>query len=116
MEDVQGQYVPQFVDDEGQPMFNRDGNRVAEPVEFVRLFLARPENANLVKTQMAPGSGAKPPGGPAQPPPDGLPMTLDQFKALSPEDRQAVAHKLTPEQMAKLVGAEKPQADEGYIQ
>ena len=107
MAEQDGRFVPDFRDADGQPLYDGDAKRVTDASSFVRMFLALPDNANLVKAGAQPGSGARPPGGPANPP-DGLPKTLADFNALPPEKRQEIAQKMTPDQRREFMGVKVP--------
>lgn len=109
-----GQYVPQFMDVDGQAAFDANGQRVADAGVFVKLFLALPENANLVTATLSPGSGAQPPGAPPQPQQAGMPRTLEEFNALPAEKKAEVARSMTPEQRQAFLGVQQP-AKGGYI-
>jgi len=107
-----GRFVPQFVGPDGQGAF--DGPEpVRDTDRFVALFLATPENANLLRPTVTPGSGAKPAGGPAIPM-DPTPRTKAEFLSLSPEERTRVAHQMTRQQRDTLLGR-GPADDGGYF-
>jgi len=95
--DESGQFVPQFFDADGRPLYDGNG-RVADARTFVSMFLGLPENANLVRAGAQPGSGAKPAGG-AQP---SLPTSIAELNALSPEQRAEVTSKMKPEDWARM--------------
>jgi len=97
-----GQFAPEFLDEEGHPAYNADG-AIKDAETFVRLFLSLPENANLVKPSAKAGSGARPPGGPAAPQP-GTPRSMEEFLALPADRRKAIADAMTPEQRRELMG------------
>lgn len=107
-ENETGQFVPDYRDNEGQPLYDGASQRVTDAKVFVGLYLAQAENANLVKAQANPGSGAKPPGGGSPPAEGNIPTTRAEFDALTPEARAKVAAKMTDEQRKALVGIEAP--------
>lgn len=105
-ENETGQFVPDYRDAEGQPLYDGASQRVADAKVFVGLYLAQADNANLVKAQANPGSGARPPGG-GPPPTEGkIPTTRAEFDALTPDARKAVASKMTADQRKALMGIE----------
>ena len=97
-----GQYAPEFVDGSGQPAFV-GSERVTETKRFVDQFLSMPENANLVRSTVTPGSGAKQSGGMAINT-DLVPRTKVEFLALSPDQRRRVANRMTGRQRDVLLG------------
>jgi len=95
-------FVPEFVDDDDQPLF--DGpQRVTDIKRFVDLFLAKVENANLLRSTVTPGSGAKQAGGLAVNI-DSMPRTKAEFLALPPDERLRVANRMTRHQRDAILG------------
>ena len=104
-----GRFVPEFVDHDGNAVF--DGpKRVRDTDRFVNLFLSAPENGNLLRPTVTPGSGAKQAGGPAIPM-DSMPRTKAEFLSLSPEERIHVANRMSRQQRDALLG--RGAADDG---
>jgi hypothetical protein len=111
-ESADGRFVPEFVDRDGQPLF--DGpQHVNDAQRFVDLFLAMPENANLVRSTVTPGSGAKQAGGPATYM-DSIPRSKAEFLSLPPEERLAVANRMTRQQRDAILGRGSAE-DGGYL-
>ena len=98
-ETPQGQFVPEFLDDDGQRMYDANAQHVADAKTFVGMFLSLPENANLVKAQAAAGSGAKAQTGQGQ---QNKPRSLEEFNALNPEARARIAGDMTLEDWAAM--------------
>ena len=101
VEQDDGQFAPRFLDDRGAAAFDEAG-RPVDAAGFVRAYLSRPENANLVRAGSLGGSGARLSGTPGGP--DGLPVTLEEFNALDPRDRRRVALRLSRRQREALLG------------
>ena len=101
-ETPEGGFLPDFRSADSTPMYDGKGERVTDAGTFVSLFLGLPENANLVRSKAAPGSGAQPAGG--QTNQDGIPANLEAYNALTPEERQAAAMKMTTEQRNAMLG------------
>ena len=98
----EGQFVPELVDVNGGPVF--DGpHRVTETRRFVELFLSLPENANLVRSMVVPGSGARQAGGTATNT-DMMPRTKAEFLSLPADQRLALANRMTAQQRDALLG------------
>lgn len=93
-------YIAQFVDANGQEMYDANG-KVTDMQVFVDAYLA--EHPTLCGATANPGSGAQAQGGPAPQPTD-KPKTLEEFNALSPEKRQEVARQMTKEERDALRG------------
>jgi len=111
-ESADGGFAPEFVGADGQPVF--DGpQRVTEPQRFVELFLAMPENANLVRPTVTPGSGARRAGGPATSS-EPTPRSKAEFLSLPPEERLAVANRMTRAQRDAMLGRGSAE-DGGYL-
>ncbi len=107
-----GRFVAEFVDADGQPVF--DGpQRVADTDRFVDLFLSQPENANLVRPTVTPGSGAKQAGGLAVNM-DSMPRTKAEFLSLPPDERLSVANRMTRQQRDAILGRDSSD-DGGYL-
>jgi len=103
---------PEFLTADGQPVF--DGpERVTDVRRFVDLFLSQPENANLVRSTVTPGSGAKQAGGLATNL-DSIPRTKAEFLALPPERRLAVANRMSRQQRDAILGRGSPDGG-GYL-
>ena len=100
-EGADGTFVAQYLDTDGKPMY---GGPNAEPVvdadTFVRLFLGLAGNENLVRSTVAPGSGAQTPGGGTQP--TGTVRSLADLAKLTPEQRTKVVTEMTDEQARAL--------------
>jgi hypothetical protein len=112
VETPEGRFVPEFAEADGEPMM-AGGERVADAQRFVGLFLAMPENANLVRSTVAPGSGARQAGGAATRT-DPVPRTRAEFLALPPERRRQVAGRMTRQQRDALLGRGSPDGA-GYL-
>jgi hypothetical protein len=98
VEQPDGQFAPRFFDEQGRAATDEAGTPV-EADAFVRGFLSRSENANLVRAGFVAGSGARV-GGSA----DVLPLTLSDFHALPPSQRRQVALRLSRRQRESLLG------------
>jgi len=107
-----GQFAPEFLDTDGQPLYNAEGQRVATATEFVNAFLSLPENANLVKADRLPGSGARPTGGAPQQ--TGKPRSLAEFEAMTSDQRRATAQAMSSADRMALLGHPSGKAS-GYI-
>jgi len=107
-----GQFVPECVDADGQPL--PDGSEeVAGTQQLVDLFLSLPENANLVRSTVTPGSGARQAGGLANHM-DFVPRSKAEFLSLPPEERLAVANRMTRQQRDVVIGR-KAAGGGGYL-
>ena len=105
-------FATEFVDADGQPVF--DGpQRVTDANRFVHLFLSLPENANLVRSTVTPGSGAKQAGGPTVNM-DSTPRTKAEFLSLSPDERLSIANRMTRKQRDAILGRDSVD-DGGYL-
>jgi len=111
MTEKDGQFLPEFLDNEGQPVYDAAG-RITDPNVFVQFFLAQPENANLVRSPFQAGSGAKPQGSAASNVPK--PRTIDEFNALSPEQRKKASLEMTPQERKAIMGVTY-QPGEGFL-
>jgi len=101
-----GRFEPDFIDSDGQPLYDGNGNRVADARSFVQLFLALPENANLIKAGASPGSGAKPGGVTSNP--TGKPTSIAEWNALPQEKRDELAEEMTVEDWTRMGALGKP--------
>lgn len=110
-EQSDGNFVPEYLDAEGQPAFDGQSQRITDAKVFVELFLAQPENANLITSKAVPGSGATPAGGQQQTGDEVLPTTAEEFNALPPEKRAEVAAKLGAEGIKKILGVDQQQIE-----
>jgi len=112
-EQADGTFVPDYRDDQDQPLYDGSAQRVTDARTFVQMFLSQPENANLVKAQATPGSGAQP-GGSPPPPPSDKPKTLEEWNALTPEQKAKIGPTLTREERDAMRGRTKPDR-QGFI-
>jgi len=111
-ETAEGRFAPEFLTADGQPVF--DGpERVTDVRRFVDLFLSQPENANLVRSTVTPGSGAKQAGGLAVNM-DSMPRTKAEFLSLPPDERLRVANRMTRQQRDAILGRDSSD-DGGYL-
>jgi hypothetical protein len=101
VESAGGQYAACFLDEHGRMALDEAG-KLLDAEGFVRAYLSRPENANLVRAGSSGGSGARLAGSAATP--DALPLTLADFKSLDPRERRKVALKLSRRQREALLG------------
>ncbi len=107
-----GEPALEFLDEAGQPLL--DGERpVTDANRVVSDFLARPENANLVRPNVIPGSGARQAGGGGSAGED-LPRTRREFLALPSDERQAAAARMTRAQRDAILGR-GGRDDGGYL-
>jgi len=106
-----GQFAPGILDASGRPLLDDNGSPMGLET-FVARFLSQPDNANLLRSSSAPGSGAKPAGGSTGA--EVAPRTLAQFNALPPERRRAVALGISRQQRQALLGL-TPSAEAGYL-
>lgn len=97
-----GRFLPRFLDADGQPVFI-DGQPVTDTRTFVDLLLSMPENANLVRPTVTPGSGARQAGGVAINT-ESIPRTKAEFLSLPADQRLAVANRMTPRQRDAVLG------------
>ncbi len=100
-----GQFRPEYFDAENQPMYDGNGQRIADADTFVKAFLALPDNSNLVKANTPPGSGAQPTGGPTNN--RGAPTSVEAFNALPEAERAEAAQSMTAEQIDAAAGVVK---------
>lgn len=106
-----GRMRPMVLDDDGLPVADESGEPVDMPT-FVSLFLSLPENANLVRSAVTPGSGARPAGG--APALDGRPRSLEEFNDLPEPRRMQWAMELGPAKLRALLGLSRP-GDRGFL-
>jgi len=98
----EGRFVPRFSDSDGRPILDGD-KPLADTTKFVERFLSMPENANLVRSTVTPGSGARQAGGMTTHM-DPTPRSRAEFLALAPEQRLAVANRMTRQQRDAILG------------
>jgi len=110
-EGADGQFAPGILDASGRPLLDDNGSPMGLET-FVARFLSQSDNANLLRSSSAPGSGAKPAGGATGA--EVAPRTLAQFNALPPERRRAVALGISRQQRQALLGL-TPSAEAGYL-
>jgi hypothetical protein len=112
IETADGRYEAHFTAPDGQAAL--DGNKpIRDARHFVDAFLALPENANLVRSTVIPGSGARQAGG-VMTHVDPMPQSKAEFLALPPSQRLTVANRMTRQQRDSILG--RSSADEGgYI-
>ncbi len=111
VEQEDGQFSPQFLDDRGRAAVDGAGKPI-DAETFVRSYLSQPQNANLVRATSAGGSGARLAGLPGQV--SGLPQTLADFNSLPPSERRQAALRLSRAERQALLGL--PGADRvGYL-
>ncbi len=111
VEGADGQFAPCFLDGRGRVAADEAG-KLLDADGFVRTYLSRPENANLVRAGSVGGSGARLAGSAAAA--DGVPTTLADFNALDPRERRRVALKLSRRQREALLGL-RPNEGAGYL-
>jgi len=105
-----GHLALSFLGGDGRPI--ADDEAVPDVQALVSLFLSLPENANLVKANTTPGSGARPAGGAA----GALtrPRSLAEFNGLSEADRMQWALEMGPGKLRTLLGLGTAQ-DRGFL-
>lgn len=107
-----GRFEARFADEAGQVAM--DGETPIRDVrQFVESFLAMPENANLVRPTVLPGSGARQCGAAATPV-DSMPLSKAEFLSLPPSQRLAVANRMSRRQRDSLLGRDRADGG-GYI-
>jgi len=112
IETSDGRFEPHVADPAGRVAL--DGDKPVRDVRrFVEAFLALPENANLVRCTVIPGSGARQAGA-AVTHLDNLPQSKAEFLALPPSQRLTVANRMTRQQRDSILGR-APAGDGGYI-
>ena len=112
IETTDGRFEARFADPGGQVAL--DGDKPFRDVRhFVDTFLARPENANLVRSTVLPGSGARQAGAAATAA-VGVPLSKAECLALSPGQRLAAANRMTRRQRDGILGRNASD-DGGYI-
>ena len=112
-ETATGHFAAKFLDANGQPLYDVDG-QVTDVSKFVKSFLTQPMNANLVKPAGNTGSGARPSGAPSGAS-NNIPTTLEEFNALSSEQREAVVSKMTKAQRHATLGISPTGGQSGYL-
>jgi hypothetical protein len=95
-----GRLEPEFLDP-GEPPAGGQGPQDAQAL--VGLFLSRAENANLVRSMVTPGSGARQAGGLATHL-DFMPRSKAEFLSLPSDQRLAVANRMTRQQRDAILG------------
>jgi len=99
VESADGHFVPDFRDADDQPIYNGDGQRVTDMQEFVNRFLSHPDNAYLVRSNVAPGSGAKPAGGGTQ---SASTVTMQSLQNMTPAQREEKLASMTDAEVAAM--------------
>jgi len=113
VETADGRYEANFTAPDGQAAFDGGSKPIRDARHFVDAFLALPENANLVRSTVIPGSGARQAGG-VMTHMDPMPQSKAEFLALPPSQRLTVANRMTRQQRDSILG--RSSADEGgYI-
>lgn len=95
-----GRLEPEFLD--SGPSLG-DGQGPSDAQGLVDLFLSRTENANLVRSMVTPGSGARQAGGLATHL-DFMPRSKAEFLSLPSDQRLAVANRMTRQQRDAILG------------
>ena len=102
MVESNGQFLPDYRDQLGQPLYDGSAQRVTDAKAFVSLYLSEPMNANLVRSNAVPGSGARPQGAPQA---KGVkPRTMAEFQAMTPEQQIEVGKTMSDEEVFALAG------------
>ncbi len=112
IETADGRYEAHFTAPDGQAAFS-GGKPIRDTRHFVDAFLALPENANLVRSTVIPGSGARQAGG-VMTHMDPMPQSKAEFLALPPSQRLTVANRMTRQQRDGILGRSSAD-DGGYI-
>jgi hypothetical protein len=113
VETAAGRYEAHFTAPDGQTAIDGGSKPIRDARHFVDTFLALPENANLVRSTVIPGSGARQAGG-VMTHMDPMPQSKAEFLALPPSQRLTVANRMTRQQRDSILG--RSSADEGgYI-
>ena len=113
IETADGRYEANFTEPDGQAAIDAGNKPIRDARHFVDAFLALPENANLVRSTVIPGSGARQTGG-VMTHVDPMPQSKAEFLALPPSQRLNVANRMTRQQRDTILG--RSSADEGgYI-
>jgi hypothetical protein len=113
IETADGRYEAHFTAPDGQAAIDGGNKPIRDARHFVDAFLALPENANLVRSTVIPGSGARQAGG-VMTHVDPMPQSKAEFLALPPSQRLTVANRMTRQQRDSILG--RSSADEGgYI-
>ncbi len=109
IETADGRFESHFVSPDGQTALDGD-KPFSDAQRFVDAFLAQPENTNLLRSTVTPGSGARPAGG-AMTYTEPMPRSKAEFMALPPAERLAVANRMTRRQRDSILG--RASADHG---
>jgi len=109
IEAADGRFEAHFLTSDGQAALDGD-KPMRDARHFVDTFLALPDNANLVRSTVTPGSGARQAGG-AMTHVDPMPQSKAEFLALPPSQRLTVANRMTRQQRDGILG--RGSADEG---
>jgi len=112
IETAEGRYEAHFTAPDGQAAID-GGKPIRDARHFVDAFLALPENANLVRSTVIPGSGARQAGG-VMTHMDPMPQSKAEFLALPPSQRLSVANRMTRQQRDGILGRSLAD-DGGYI-
>ena len=112
VETADGRYEAHFTAPDGQAAID-GGKPIRGARHFVDTFLALPENANLVRSTVIPGSGARQAGG-VMTHMDPMPQSKAEFLALPPSQRLSVANRMTRQQRDSILGRSSAD-DGGYI-
>jgi len=112
IETADGRYEAHFTAPDGQAAID-GGKPIRDARHFVETFLALPENANLVRSTVIPGSGARQAGG-VMTHMDPMPQSKAEFMALPPSQRLTVANRMTRQQRDSILGRSFAD-DGGYI-
>lgn len=102
-----GRFVPSFLDEQGKALYDGKAQRVTDADTFVKLYLANPKRSYLVRTTVAPDSGAKRHGGGTDAA-AGQVTTLDQYKALTPDQQVKALETMTDENLRAIITSGKP--------
>jgi len=111
-EAADGRFEPELSLPDDWPAFD-DAPEAPDVQQLVGWFLSQPDNANLVRATVTPGSGAKQAGGTADTM-EYVPRSKAEFLALPPDERRAVAARMTRNQRDALLGR-RPADSGGYI-
>jgi polyhydroxyalkanoate synthesis regulator phasin len=113
VETADGRYEAHFTAPDGQAAIDGGSKPIRDAQHFVDTFLALPENANLVRSTVIPGSGARQAGG-VMTHMDPMPQSKAEFLALPPSQRLTVANRMTRQQRDSILGRSSAD-DGGYI-
>jgi BMFP domain-containing protein YqiC len=113
IETADGRYEANFTAPDGQAAIDAGNKPIRDARHLVDAFLALTENANLVRSTVIPGSGARQAGG-VMTHTDPMPQSKAEFLALPQSQRLTVANRMTRQQRDTILG--RSSADEGgYI-